>query len=293
MPNKTNNHFFFFFYLGIGILIVILSTVVTYTLWSTKKVESFNTESFVITRAPGFENIIRPICVFMVNINYSPGEIASMAWKKYCKHHGYDFVELKDPSYDDASIGIAWWRIRAIQELFAIEKYDVIMHVDADMVPITLNVSIQDHMSRSKSNETILWVSQDNLAGDHPYFESINFGVFIIKNTERNIQMLKDLWQERTSRTNWPREQGAIQDWLVKTVKTKEEWDKHYHVSRYGDWQSFGIEGPANARTGTFTKNVDYLVNIMVPTTNAWIFHAVDRSREEQILLLRAINDLI
>ena len=108
--------------------------------------------------------------------------------------------------------------------------------------------------------------------------------------------MLKEVWQERYSRTDWPREQGAIQDWLVKNVETQQEWDTYYHASPYGDWQSFGIEGPANARTGTFTNSVDYIVNVMMPTTNAWIFHAVGvsgRSRDDQMNMLRAINDVL
>ena len=290
--SQTNNYYLYS-HLTISVVFVVMLVVVVHTVWSTtKKLEAFNTNPFVITRAHASR--IQPTCVFMVNINFSPGAVASVAWKKYCQRHGYDFVELDDPSYDDASLGVAWWRIRAVQELFAIEKYDVIMHVDADTVPITLDVSIQDHMSRSKRSETILWVSQDNIAGDNPYFESINFGVFIIKNSERNLQMLRDVWEERYSRTNWPREQGAIQDWLVKNVKSQQEWDTYFHVSRYGDWQCFGIEGPANARTGNFTNSVDYLVNVMMPTTNAWIFHAVgvgSRSRDDQTTMLRAINE--
>ena len=117
--SETNNYLYF--YLSVSIVFIALLTVVIHTFWSTKKkIEAFKTNPFVTTRADASRT--QPICVFMVNINFSPGAIASVAWKKYCKRHGYDFVELNDPSYDDASMGIAWWRIRALQELFAIEK---------------------------------------------------------------------------------------------------------------------------------------------------------------------------
>ena len=107
--------------------------------------------------------------------------------------------------------------------------------------------------------------------------------------------MLEDVWQQRFERTMWPREQGAIQDWLIKTVKTQEQWDTYYHVSPLGDWQNFGIVGNgADDGGGEFTKNSDYMINVMFPASTSWIFHAVSmgvRTVDDQSAIIRTIYE--
>jgi hypothetical protein len=272
------------------VVAVLLFGLILYILQMSRHVEEFNSTPFVIKQFVANER--QSTCVFIVNVNFTPGAVSVMAWQNYCRHHGYDLVELNDPFYEDVALGIAWWRIRALQELFAL-GYDVIMHVDADTVPITLEVSVEDHMRRSERDTTIFWVSQDNLDGNYAYFESINFGIFIMKNDETNLRMLQDVWKERYQRKDWPREQGAICDWLVKAARSLDAWNTSYHVSLYGDWQTFGIIGAPNARNGEFSNNLDYIANVMIPSTNAWIYHAVgiggDRTKEVQTALLQTV----
>lgn len=276
---------------GVGITCICILSIVMYTLFC---FFVFHEHDVIMER---FEfNVIRnktgnDTCVLMIAIDYPPAAVSRECWIQYCKQHNYNFVELVDSNYTKETMGIAWWRISAIMTLFKQHRYKYVMHVDADTVPLNLGISIDAHRKRSNSEDTVLWVSEDNLIRNKKYFNSINFGVFIIKNDQKTMKMLQDVWAERLVRNEWPREQGAIEDWLVKNVHSQEEWNKYYHVSKYNTFQSFGMitDNYNTWDPNMFSRDPQYVVQ-NAGKYGAWIFHAVMRPPENMISIFNRIK---
>lgn len=185
------------------------------------------------------------IAVLMVDINFAPAKVSAPAWAAYCSRHGYDFVHFTDANYDDPSVGIAWWRVRIVHNLLASGRYSAVMHVDADTVPCRPELSIEEWMAAHGSRDTACWLSQDmpeHRPSTHD-FGTINFGVFVMKRDGFCRALLRRMWAQRFSRTEWPREQGCLEDELqiIWRRAPRRFLDKVY-ISSYGEMQHFSPE---------------------------------------------------
>ena len=231
---------------GLGVLVLLLCYCATRS---------------VLARARGsglarWRTNVRPerVAVVMVAVNFEPATVTKGAWARYCERHGYDFVCLDRADYDDASIGIAWWRVRLVHDLLAGGRYRAVMHVDADTVPVLPEVSVDDWMDARGTGETACYLSADKTSHGHS-FGSVNFGVHILKRDTFCRDLLRRMWRQRYIRTKWPREQGCIEDELSSLRRHRPDlFDLKVDIAPYGEWQSFV---PREALEG-----------------GSWVFHA-------------------
>lgn len=276
------------------LIFLILCFVVTITLLCfMTTTDKETTEEFVSNNKCGFKvtkfgNSAK--CVLQVGIRYPPSQVSREGWLRWCGKYGYDFVEVVDENYHDEDIGVAWWRIKAILALFKCD-YNVIMHVDGDTVPLYLGVSMEDHMKKGRST-TLLWLSEDNLMRNRPIYNSINFGIFIIKKHPLTERILKECWKERLQRTVWPREQGAIEDWLANNIKTKEQWDEHFHISKYNTWQTFGmhVDDYNTSALSAFSHDPDFIIRTG-GKDGAWVLHVLVRPHDVMMHIMKRVME--
>ena len=63
--------------------------------------------------------------LFMVNVgstfksSFGYANYTLPAWRSYAAHHGYPFILIDDPWYDNRLLGPTWWRVRAVHNLLA------------------------------------------------------------------------------------------------------------------------------------------------------------------------------
>lgn len=208
------------------------------------------------------------IAVLMVAVNFAPAKVTAPVWQAYADRHGYEFVMMDDAAYDDTTFGIAWWRVRLVRDMLASGKYDAVMHVDADTVPVRPDISVEEWMRSHGGEDTSVWLSGDLGTRDH--IGSINFGVFVMKPDTFCLNLLESMWSERHARTTWPREQGCIEDKLEHIFTTRRDmFDKHVHISKYGEMQHFL---PEQAMGG-----------------DSWVYHAAGRKEDEILSTMAAV----
>lgn len=266
--------------------LIFLVLIIIYTMSSSQKKESeiLKVQTQMTHPIEEPQGIKSNVAVLMINVGYPPGIYSRKMWKQYSKIHRYDFIELIDSDYDDKSIGIAWWRIRKVKEL--LNKYEYVMHVDADMAPIDLSVSIDKFIKQKGSQNTIGWFSGEHLHSRWNrgcnHFRGINFGVFILKDDSSNHKLLEEVWKERYSRTTWPREQGAIEDYLCKNIST-EHFNDRYVVIPVAQWQIMG--------TNEDDSPNDCLEKILQNKEQAWIYHGNGLSMDQISNLMKCFCD--
>lgn len=109
--------------------------------------------------------------------------------KEYCKHHGFEYIEIKDLSYlanDCKQRAIVWWRFFLIQKWIKIgflKPGDIISQIDADICI----VNGKQPLEPSKGKDFAYAIDSCN---------THCMGVFSLRVTDWTIKMLDNLLDE-------------------------------------------------------------------------------------------------
>lgn len=137
--------------------------------------------------------------------------------KIYCEKHGYDLIK-SSKSFYKGRVDYTWksthWE-RYPLLLRHIKKYDYVMWIDADAFFYVDSPPLENLIK--KYDKEILLSQDKNYDNDGDVPPWINSGVFIIKNTEKAIEILKR-WAfsqklrrfTRYRRTGWIHDQAMI-----------------------------------------------------------------------------------
>lgn len=142
------------------------------------------------------------------------GELTSPNKKAYANKHNYDFIEVNSKTDLDLSktvldsrfmnpfnIAIGWSKIKLLKDILINNpQIDWFFWIDADAVIMNFNIKLETLVS----NKAFFIVGRD--------CNGINVGTFFIKNCERSIKFLDDIWNNGPEPGNWwtETEQGQI-----------------------------------------------------------------------------------
>jgi hypothetical protein len=219
------------------ILMVILTTIfiITFFLGYSKFINQ-NSIPKVVYNVTDYYGRLNKTAVVMVNINDKRGKYSVPLWKQYCSIWNYDFIQLTDPNtFNSKMLHPSWWKIPLCSSVFADGKYDVILHVDADTLPVNLRkpiIMFEKNFAVGREPSNIK---------DRHDFGGINAGVFFLRKSKYVRNMLEELWSMREStRINWPWEQGAFENFISKEINTNSKvFYKNVDIIDYGIIQSF------------------------------------------------------
>jgi hypothetical protein len=120
--------------------------------------------------------------------------------QNYCNKYGYDFIYDNEDLIKEHDREIQWTKILIIQK-YLNNKYDYIVWIDADILILNPEKTIESFIDRLMNNKDIMF-SRD-FSGIH-----INNGVIFVKNTENSIKYFKEVWKHTGI---CMREQGSMQ----------------------------------------------------------------------------------
>ena len=93
--------------------------------------------------------------------------------------------ELDYKFYDKCTNNIYWCKIHMVLDELLTGKYDYVMWMDSDTWIFNMEINLSEILNSYSSD---IFIGMDN----HPKYDFINAGVFIIKNTSIGIQFLKE-----------------------------------------------------------------------------------------------------
>ena len=130
---------------------------------------------------------------FLKDIKY-----ARITLKDYCKKHNYDFLE--DTSLvTNHDREIQWTKILLVQKYLEIKEYDYLVWIDADIVILNPEITLESFIDRLMNNKDIMY-SRD-------FGGWVNNGVIFIKNTDFSREFFKESWNHTNEIC---REQGSM-----------------------------------------------------------------------------------
>jgi len=132
--------------------------------------------------------------------------------ENYCKCHQYDFITRNNSL--DKSRHPAWSKIKLLQK--NIQKYDWLMWIDADAIITNYNIKIEDLIDEDYE----MIISKED--GDKKYFNTINSGVFLVKNTNWIINFLA-FWYDTQNPNCWCWEQAVLNNLYCSTDGIKQK----------------------------------------------------------------------
>jgi len=119
--------------------------------------------------------------------------------KSYSEYHGIDY-EFFHINTTEICRPAPWFKVKLLQDTLRLEKYDVIIWIDADVVIVKKENNILDEIT----NYHIQYVSRHNIDGNiHP-----NSGVWMI--TPEMYKYLKDIWSKTSLINHFWWEQAAL-----------------------------------------------------------------------------------
>ncbi len=135
-------------------------------------------------------------------------ELSVAGWKTYCEAHGYGFTLYSKPYYDD--LHLAWSKIRCVLEHLKTTETEYVVLVDADTIPTSLDLSIEEIHEIFMTDKKQLLFQKDGsnrlkylyfphnlqIAWDKKGFLFPNAGFIIMKNNDAVIDFFKE-WTDR------------------------------------------------------------------------------------------------
>lgn len=135
-------------------------------------------------------------------------ELSINAWKKYCKVHNYSFVHYEKPYYEN--LHLAWSKIRSVREHLLISKSNYVVLVDADTIPTSFQLSIDDIIEQFMVKDKEILFQKDgsnrlkylyfphnlSIAWEKKVWVMPNAGFIIMKNNSNVLQFFEE-WLER------------------------------------------------------------------------------------------------
>jgi hypothetical protein len=142
------------------------------------------------------------------------GELTSPNKREYCEKHGYKFIEVSQRKDLDLSvtipdskymeprmIPIGWSKIKLLKDTLENNKdIEWLFWIDADAVFMNYNKKLESFVN----DKAFFIVGQD--------CNGINVGTFFIKNCQKSIDFLEDIWNDGPTIGSWwgETEQGQI-----------------------------------------------------------------------------------
>jgi len=164
--------------------------------------------------------------------------------RRYCRHHGYEFIERTDGF--DPSRPPSWSKVRFVKEHLA--DFDWLFWTDADS--LIMNNSIQ--LERFIEDGCDMVLTHDDW-GVGKYV--VSMGLFLIRNCEWSMQFLDEVWEQRQFVTDRMWEQAAVQHLLEQQdlsdrvcVVTQRRFNSYLHNYRKGDFLLHFAMHPPEAR---------------------------------------------
>ena len=106
----------------------------------------------------------------------------------YCKNHNYDFIYKTEKEWIfDNKRQEPWYKIKLIEEILNLDKYDWICWIDADTQILIPDKTIEYFIDKLSNNNTEIIINTDNLL-------DINTGLMFIKQSEFNKELMKRIW---------------------------------------------------------------------------------------------------
>jgi hypothetical protein len=106
--------------------------------------------------------------------------------EEYCLKHNYDFFWNNENFVKKHDRVVQWTKIMILQHYLSLNKYDYVVWIDADVLILNPNKTIEDFINRLMNNKNMM------ISLDH--FGHLNTGVMFVKNTEYSMKLLKELW---------------------------------------------------------------------------------------------------
>ena len=123
--------------------------------------------------------------IALMSFECPPADFSKVSFpnkKRYCDLHSYDFLCFKEKL---SSRPASWIKILYLQRF--LKKYDWILWTDADSYVINGDRRIEEFIDPSKD----LVVCEDDVG--------VNFGVFLIKNSDWSNWLLSEIWDFKKS----------------------------------------------------------------------------------------------
>jgi mannan polymerase II complex MNN10 subunit len=121
----------------------------------------------------------------MYNQGFEPlGRYCGLGKVEYCNRHSYNCI-IKTSDFEKDR-HIYWNRVKFLIQY--LPKYDWIFWCDADAIIMNQTIKLENLID----DDADLVISRD--------FNDINNGVFLIKNTQRSLDFLKEIWTWRSDK---------------------------------------------------------------------------------------------
>ena len=109
---------------------------------------------------------------------------------KYAKRHGYDFVVKNEVMTDRAP---QWCKIKVINDLLALNKYDYIFWIDADAFFNDQSIKLETLINDNFDNKYNMLICNDDLNSGAK--NRVNSGTFLINTSQWCKDLFKLIWE--------------------------------------------------------------------------------------------------
>jgi len=155
-------------------------------------------------------------------------------WKKYCATHGYRFFHYTDAYYDD--LHLVWSKIRSVREHLYQHNCDYLLMVDADTIPTSFDISIEEILTESMTeNKQILFQKDGSNRLRYLYFPHNlklafrskrwllpNAGFILMQNNDA-VRSFFDEWLKRARTSPYASKPPRNQQVLVYEMLTQQQ----------------------------------------------------------------------
>lgn len=170
--------------------------------------------------------------IAVISFECPPAEYSKVSFpnkQRYCDIHGYDFYFFTDKI---SSRPASWIKILYIQQVLS--NYEWVLWSDADSYVVNGNRKIEEFTN--DYNDLI--VCEDDVG--------INFGVFLIKNSDWSNWLLSEIWDFKKYGNN---ALGTTTHFVPRTQK----------ISTYNTWEQTNLHSIVGLHGENFCKNIQCL----------------------------------
>ena len=165
--------------------------------------------------------------------------------RRYCRHHGYEFIELTDGF--DPSRPPSWSKVRFVKE--HLPHFDWLFWTDADSLIMNNLMRLEQFIEDGCD----LVLTHDDF-GVGKYV--ISMGQFLIRNCDWSMRFLDEVWEQKQFLHDRMWEQAAVQHLLTQRdlsdhvcVVTQRRFNSYLHNYRKGDFLLHFAMQPPEAKS--------------------------------------------
>ena len=161
------------------------------------------------------------ICSLVLGAEYKKSvELCTQSQEDYALRHGY--TRITDESVYDSKRPFAWYKISLLQKYLS--QYDFLVWMDADVLIMNPEIELEVFINMLKSS-SFMFIGHD--------LNSLNMGVFVIRNCPLAHEFLADVWNKTEYLHHVWWEQAAVIDFWKNSQKYKPHIDilEHRHIN--------------------------------------------------------------